>query len=57
MQGLTERGMRLAKLLKEQGFDVIESYPGAVEDVLGLPRKRVDLRGLEVDLMAMENKT
>ena len=53
MQGLTERGIRLSKLLKDLGFCVIESYPGAAQDVLGLPRKRVDLRGLEVDLTNM----
>jgi predicted nuclease with RNAse H fold len=53
MQGLTERGMRLSKLLEAQGFNVIESYPGAAQDVLGLPRKQVDLKGLEVDLMNM----
>jgi uncharacterized protein YprB with RNaseH-like and TPR domain/predicted nuclease with RNAse H fold len=53
MQGLTERGMRLTKVIEAKGFRVIESYPGAAQDVLGLPRKKVDLRGLEVDLMNM----
>jgi len=53
MQGLTERGMRITKRLKAEGFEVIESYPGAAQDVLGLPRKQVDLKGLEVDLTNM----
>ncbi len=53
MQQLTLRGMRLANILREQGFKVIESYPGAAQDILGLPRKRVDLRALEIDLMNM----
>ncbi len=47
------KGMRLANILREQGFKVIESYPGAAQDILGLPRKRVDLRALEIDLMNM----
>ena len=47
------RGMKLAKLLRGLGYVVIESYPGAAQDILGLPRKRVDLRALEIDLMNM----
>jgi uncharacterized protein YprB with RNaseH-like and TPR domain/predicted nuclease with RNAse H fold len=53
MQNLTMRGIRLSKLLREKGYEVIESYPGAAQDILGLPRKRVDLRALEIDLMSM----
>ena len=53
MQGLTTRGMELAKKASELGFNVIESYPGAAQDIMGLPRKRVDLAGLETDLMNM----
>jgi uncharacterized protein YprB with RNaseH-like and TPR domain/predicted nuclease with RNAse H fold len=51
MQGLTARGIRLAEILRERGVDVIESYPGAAQDILGIPRKKRDLsllrRGLE----------
>lgn len=51
MQGLTARGIRLAKLLRARGITVIESYPGAAQDILGIPRKKRDLsllrRGLE----------
>jgi len=53
MQKLTMRGIKLAKLLERQGYEVIESYPGAAQDILGLPRKRIDLRELEVDLVNM----
>jgi predicted nuclease with RNAse H fold len=53
MQGLTARGIKLAKIFKDKGYLVIESYPGAAQDVMGLPRKKVDLRGLEIDLMNM----
>jgi uncharacterized protein YprB with RNaseH-like and TPR domain/predicted nuclease with RNAse H fold len=42
MQGLTERGIRLARQLDAFGISVIESYPGAAQDILGIPRKRVD---------------
>lgn len=51
MQNLTLRGMRLSARLRELGFLVIESYPGAAQDILGLPRKRVNLAALEVDLL------
>ncbi len=53
MQSLTVRGMRIAALARQLGFHVIESYPGAAQDILGLPRKRVDLRGLQTDLTNM----
>ncbi len=53
MQSLTIRGMTLAKKAEELGFNVIESYPGAAQDIMGLPRKRVDLAGLQIDLMNM----
>ena len=53
MQKLTLRGIRLAKIFEENGYQVIESYPGAAQDILRFPRKRVDLRELEIDLMNM----
>jgi len=40
MQGLTERGMRLAARFRSIGVPVIESFPGAMQDILGIPRKR-----------------
>jgi uncharacterized protein YprB with RNaseH-like and TPR domain/predicted nuclease with RNAse H fold len=53
MQKMTLRGMNLAKALEERGLLVIESYPGAAQDIMGFPRKRVDLKALEVDLFNM----
>ena len=53
MQGLTTRGIALAKTAEELGFNVIESYPGAAQDIMGLPRKKADLAGLQIDLMNM----
>lgn len=39
MEKLTRRGIGLAHILRNQGFSVIESYPGAAQDILGIPRK------------------
>ena len=39
MQGLTKRGMRLAARLRRLGVPVIESYPGAAQDIMCIPRK------------------
>ena len=39
MQKLTARGMRLARTLRERGIPVIESYPGAAQDIMRIPRK------------------
>jgi predicted nuclease with RNAse H fold len=51
MQGLTERGMRLARQLRELGFDVIESYPGAAQDILGITRKKISIEELKQGLI------
>lgn len=39
MQQLTARGMRMADQFRKLGFPVIESYPGAAQDIMGIPRK------------------
>ena len=39
MQKLTARGIRLACTLRERGVPVIESYPGAAQDIMRIPRK------------------
>jgi predicted nuclease with RNAse H fold len=39
MRQLTERGMRLRAHLAEKGLVVIETYPGAAQDILNIPRK------------------
>ena len=53
MQKLTMRGIKLTKLFEEEGYEVIESYPGAAQDVMGIPRKRVNLKELEINLRNM----
>src|SRR5713226_1646050 len=47
MQMLTRRGIRLADELRKAGCKVIESYPGAAQDVLGIPRKKASLEELK----------
>src|SRR5437899_8928660 len=44
---LTRRCIRLASALREAGCEVIESYPGAAQDVLGIPRKKASLEELK----------
>ena len=39
MQKLTARGIRLARTFHERGVPVIESYPGAAQDIMRIPRK------------------
>jgi uncharacterized protein YprB with RNaseH-like and TPR domain/predicted nuclease with RNAse H fold/dephospho-CoA kinase len=52
MQKLTARGIRLANQFRSLGIPVIESYPGAAQDIMGIPRKRASLellaRGLQL---------
>ena len=43
MQRLTRRGVELAAVLRKKGIPVIESYPGAAQDILGIPRKKTSL--------------
>ena len=50
MQRLTARGIRLATTFRSMGFPVIESYPGAAQDIMGIPRKRKGLEYLEQGL-------
>lgn len=52
MQKLTQRGMKLSETLGKHGKLVIESYPGAAQDILGFPRKRVNLDNLRIDLLS-----
>jgi predicted nuclease with RNAse H fold len=44
MRKLTARGMTLRSHFEARDLKVIESFPGAIQDVLGMPRKQ---RGLE----------
>jgi uncharacterized protein YprB with RNaseH-like and TPR domain/predicted nuclease with RNAse H fold len=43
MQKLTQRGIQLAAKFRKLGIPVIESYPGAAQDILAIPRKRAGL--------------
>lgn len=43
MQKLTRRGMMLAQKFRKLGVPVIESYPGAAQDVMSIPRKQAGL--------------
>ncbi len=43
MRGLTLRGIELKSRLERLGLSVIEVYPGAVQDMLRLPRKQAGL--------------
>ncbi len=40
MRMLTKRGIKLSQDLKRLNFTVLESYPGGVQDVLHIPRKK-----------------
>jgi predicted nuclease with RNAse H fold len=46
MRQLTERGIRLRANLERKGLTVIETYPGAAQDILHVPRKRKGIDGL-----------
>ena len=50
MQKLTKRGIELADRLRKLGIPVIESYPGVVQDIIGLPRKQASLKLLKKGL-------
>lgn len=50
MRMLTARGIRLRATLEGSGLEVIESFPGAIQDILGIPRKQRGLRALELGL-------
>jgi hypothetical protein len=45
MRQLTQRGMQLKSALEARGYAVIETYPGAAQDIWGIPRQR-DVVGL-----------
>jgi predicted nuclease with RNAse H fold len=44
MRKLTERGIKLKKILEKRGFKVIEVYPGGAQEVLNIPRKQKGLK-------------
>ena len=46
MRMLTERGLALKAKIRAMGYRVIECYPGAAQDVWGIPRQHRDRKGL-----------
>lgn len=50
MQKLTARGIRLATSLRNLGVPVIESYPGAAQDIMRIPRKGAGVEWLKMGL-------
>lgn len=50
MRVLTERGIKLKKILEKEGFRVIEIYPGGAQDVWRMSRAKKDLIGLRKGL-------
>ncbi len=51
MRILTARGMKIRAVLEKLGFKVIESFPGAVQDILGMPRKQQGIERLRQSLI------
>ncbi len=47
MRSLTERGIKLRRILEEEGFRVIEIYPGGAQDIWKIPRVKHNLSGLK----------
>jgi hypothetical protein len=50
MRSLTVRGIELRRRFEEEGFRVLEMYPGGAQDLWGLPRARRDLEELKLGL-------
>lgn len=53
MRMLTERGIALKQKLHAMGYDAVECYPGAAQDIWGLPRQHRNLEGLLRGLRAL----
>ncbi len=47
MRMLTSRGISLRGVFEREGLEVIESFPGAIQDILGMARKQGGLTKLE----------
>lgn len=53
MRKLTARGMKLATELRSRNYLVYEGYPGAAQDILGIPRKGKGVPALASGLSAL----
>lgn len=57
MRMLTERGLALKRKLRAMGYRAVECYPGAAQDLWGLPRQHRDRRRLLAGLGALGLKS
>ncbi len=53
MRMLTERGMALKARIEAMGYRAVECYPGAAQDLWGIPRQHKDRAGLSAGLRAL----
>lgn len=53
MKNLTKRGIKLRKIFERKGLKVIETYPGAAQDILKIPRKKKGIEKLRTALIKM----
>jgi len=51
MRKLTKRGIKLKEFFESKGYKVIESFPGAAQDMLGMPRKQCGIEKLRKALI------
>jgi hypothetical protein len=51
MRKLTKRGIGLKDYFEREGYKVIESFPGSIQDILGMPRKQKGLEKLRKGLI------
>ncbi len=56
MRMLTERGMALKAKIEAIGYRVVECYPGAAQDLWGIPRQHKDRAGLLAGLRGLGMK-
>jgi predicted nuclease with RNAse H fold len=56
MRMLTERGLAIKAKIEAMGYRAIECYPGAAQDVWGLPRQHRDRAGLRKGLEDLDVK-
>jgi predicted nuclease with RNAse H fold len=53
MRMLTERGLMLKRILAAMGYPAVECFPGAAQDLWGLPRQHKDRQGLLTGLRTL----
>jgi predicted nuclease with RNAse H fold len=51
MRKLTSRGIQLRTKFEAKNLTVIESFPGAIQDILGMPRKQRGIENLRTGLI------